>query len=89
MEKGYEKIWREKRRFILTAVSFAFLFYFLLPVSLIYFPETMNRQSFIPGVTWAWAYAFLQIIMIWLLGWLYHLKAKKLDKLTEQMIQEE
>ena len=89
MEKEYEKILREKRRFVLIAITFAFTFYFLLPVSLILFPDTMNRISFIPGVTWAWLYAFLQIMMIWLLGLLYHLKAKKLDEQTEQMIQKE
>lgn len=89
MEETYEKILREKRRFVIIAITFAFVFYFLLPVSLIFFPDTMNQTSFIPGVTWAWVYAFLQIIMIWLLGWLYHLKAKKIDEQTEQMVQEE
>lgn len=77
MKETYEKILREKLRFVMIALTFAFIFYFLLPVSLIFFPDTMNRTSIIPGVTWAWVYAFMQIIMVWLLGLLYHLKAKK------------
>ena len=89
MKETYQELMRKKKRFIIVAIIFAFLVYFMLPISLSLFPEKMNQTSFIPGVSWAWVYAFLQFIMIWLLGFIYHQKSKKLDEVIEQMIQEE
>ncbi len=89
MDKTYIQLMREKKRFIVITLSFAFLFYFMLPIGLIFFPDAMNQSSFITGVTWAWLYAFLQILMIWILSFFYHLKAKKIDRILENMTQEE
>lgn len=89
MDKDYTQLMREKKRFIVFTLSFAFLFYFMLPITLIFFPGAMNQSSFITGITWAWLYAFFQILMIWILGFFYHLKAKKIDRILENMAQEE
>lgn len=89
MDEIYMQLMQEKKRFILRALSFASLFYFMLPIALIFFTQAMNQSSFIKGVSWAWIYAFLQILMIWILGLIYHQKAKKIDRALEQMFQEE
>ena len=86
MDEKYIKLMRVKKIFLIRALSFSFIFYFMLPIGLTIFPEEMNKISFIPGMTWAWLYAFLQIIMIWILGWLYHQKAKKIDRAIEQLL---
>lgn len=85
MDEKYIQLMREKKLFLIRALSFSFVFYFMLPISLTLFPKVMNQISFIPGITWAWLYAFSQIIMIWILGWLYHQKAKKIDRTLERM----
>jgi len=85
MDDEYIRLMKEKKKFLIFALSFTFIFYFMLPVALTFFPDMMNRISFIPGVSWAWLYAFLQFVMIWILGWLYHQKAKKMDQMLEQM----
>src|SRR5699024_7010160 len=85
MDDEYIQLMQEKKKFIIIALSFMFIFYFMLPVALTFFPGVMNLISFISGVTWPWLYAFSQIVMIWILGLLYHRKAKKIDRVLEQM----
>jgi len=85
-DEEYIKLMREKKIFLIRALSFSFIYYFFLPIALTILPEEMNKISFIPGLTWAWLYAFSQIVMIWILGWLYHQKAKKIDRTIEQLL---
>ena len=89
MEERLLILIREKKRLIAPSMMLIFLFYFLLPLSLLFFPEVMNQHSVIPGVTWAWVYGFLQIPMTWVMGWMYHVKAKKFDQKIEEIIREE
>ncbi|WP_337019890.1 DUF485 domain-containing protein [Oceanobacillus massiliensis] len=87
-----EHIWRliyEKKRMMTLSLGLVFLFYFLLPLSLIFFPDVMNRISFIQGMSWAWLYGFLQIPMTWMMGWIYHVKAKIFDRKVEEIKQGE
>ncbi|WP_010650404.1 DUF485 domain-containing protein [Oceanobacillus massiliensis] len=87
-----EHIWRliyEKKRMMTLSLGLVFLFYFLLPLSLIFFPDVMNRISFIQGMSWAWLYGFLQIPMTWMMGWIYHVKAKNFDRKVEEIKQGE
>ncbi|WP_026909079.1 DUF485 domain-containing protein [Paucisalibacillus globulus] len=79
---------QSKMRFLVRAIILVFLFYFMLPLSLIFIPDAMNQTSFIPGVTWAWVYGFLQIPMTWLVGWIYHIKAKRFDQQIEKIERE-
>ena len=79
---------QSKRRFLVWSIILVFLFYFMLPLSLIFIPDAMNQTSFILGMTWAWAYGFLQIPMTWVVGWIYHVKAKKFDEQIEEIKRE-
>ena len=80
---------QEKKRFLVPMVIFLLIFYFMLPLSLTFFPELMNSNSFIHGLSWGWLYTFLQIPMTWLLGWMYHQKSKKFDKELEKIRRKE
>ncbi|WP_238985068.1 DUF485 domain-containing protein [Bacillus kwashiorkori] len=71
---------RKKNRILGPAFLFALLFYFLLPLSLMFIPDIMTRPSLFYGIPWAWLYAFLQIPMTWLLCSFYHLIAGKVEK---------
>lgn len=83
------KRWKQERRlFVLWISVLAIIFYLALPLSLAVIPHTMNKSTLF-GLSWAWVYAFLQILMTWLIGWIYWVKAKQLDQLVERMRQEE
>jgi uncharacterized membrane protein (DUF485 family) len=89
MDKAFSLLMQEKKRFLVPLLIFLLVFYFMLPLSLTFFPEVMNRMSFIHGLTWGWLYTFLQIPMTWFLGWMYHQKSKKFDRAVEKIKREE
>jgi len=85
MDDKISLIMQEKKRFLLPMLIFLLVFYFMLPLSLAFFPKAMGRMSIIPGLSWGWLYTFLQIPMTWLLGWMYHQKSKKFDRELEEI----
>lgn len=89
MEERVLALINERKRMLILTLALVFSFYFMLPLSLTFLPELMNRASFIPGLTWAWTYAFLQIPMTWLIGWIYHVKAKKFEEKLIEIKREE
>lgn len=84
---AFQQLIRAKKRFLIPATIFLLLFYFMLPVSIIVFPQVMNHPVF-SGVTPAWAFAFAQFAMVWVLGGLFYLKSKKFDRLADQVEEE-
>ncbi len=83
------KRWKQERRLFLISITvLAIIFYLAFPLSLSVIPDTMNKPA-IGNLSWAWSYAFLQVLMTWLLGWIYWIKAKQLDKLVDRIRQEE
>ena len=78
---------RKKRRLNLLAVAILCLFYCSFPTTISLFPEQMNHTSPLFNISWSWLYAFVQIIMTWVLGWVYWEKSKQLDKIVEEMKQ--
>ncbi|GIO25495.1 DUF485 domain-containing protein [Ornithinibacillus bavariensis] len=89
MDERVLELIRRKKRLLIPNLAIIFLFYFMLPLSLIFYPDFMNKKSFVTGVTWAWLYAFLQLPFVWFMVWLYHVKAKQFDRRMEETIQEE
>ncbi|MBO1005923.1 DUF485 domain-containing protein [Pseudogracilibacillus auburnensis] len=80
--------WKKERRlFLIWLTILSIIFYLSLPIALAIIPEWMNASP-IGSITWAWIYAFLQVIMTWIIGWIYWIKAKQLDKLVAQIKQE-
>ncbi|MEH7379097.1 DUF485 domain-containing protein [Bacillus sp. JJ1533] len=88
MEERILVLIRKRRHSMMYALATALLFYFLLPLSLIFIPDVMNRPSFLFHIPWAWVYAFLQIPMTWFFCSLYHVTAKKLDRQMEEFQEE-
>lgn len=80
--------WKQERRlFLIWITILALIFYLALPFSLAIIPETMNTSP-IGSLSWAWIYAFIQVIMTWIIGWIYWIKAKQLDKLVAEIKRE-
>lgn len=80
--------WRKERKRFLTIISvFTFFFFLALPLSIELFPNFMAK----PVVGWislAWLFGFMQVIVTWLLCWIYWKKAKKLDALLQEAVRE-
>lgn len=89
MEEQVIDLIRKKKRSMGLALVVALLFYFMLPLSLMFFPTIMNQPSFIQSISWAWLYAFLQIPMTWFFCWLYHHNAKKIEHQLHTLNKEE
>ncbi|WP_453990992.1 DUF485 domain-containing protein [Bacillus nitroreducens] len=88
MEERILYLIRKRKQMMVPTLAVALLFYFILPVSLIFIPDVMNRPSFIYRIPWAWLYAFLQIPMTWFLCGLYHKTATKLEKQLDDINKE-
>ncbi|MGM8366714.1 DUF485 domain-containing protein [Virgibacillus sp. W0181] len=83
-EMLFEKLLKRKKRFVIIAVVFFMSFYFLLPLSITFFPKIMN-EDFFHGLTPAWMLAFAQFIVVWSLGALYLWKAKQFNVIIEDI----
>ncbi|WMJ17841.1 DUF485 domain-containing protein [Geobacillus proteiniphilus] len=75
-----------KKRFIIPATIFFFVFYFALPV-LTSYSKALNAPAVGP-VSWAWLFAFAQFVMTWALCILYSKRAAQLDEIVEQVKRE-
>lgn len=83
------KKWKkEKKLFVYTITIIASLFYLSLPLLVAFFPREMSQPSTIFSISWAWLYAFFQVVMTWVFGWIYWVKAKQLDKLLVEIEKE-
>lgn len=71
---------RKRKRVQMILLSISLLFYFLLPLSLIFFPDVMNEPSFFYNMPRAWLYAILQIPMTWIFVGIYHEYAKRMER---------
>lgn len=89
MEETAVALIRKRRQGMGAALVVALIFYFCLPLSLIFIPEYMNLPSIFFGIPWAWFYAFLQIPMTWFFCLLYHQSAKKFETQMEQIYKED
>ncbi|NNV05105.1 DUF485 domain-containing protein [Geobacillus sp. C56-T2] len=83
---SFRALIQAKKRFIVPATVFFFVFYFTLPV-LTSYSKVLNTPAIGP-VSWAWLFAFAQFIMTWALCILYSKRAAKLDDIVEQVRQE-
>jgi len=65
-------------------LSISLLFYFLLPLSLIFIPDVMNQPSFFYKMPRTWLYAILQIPMTWVFVGIYHIMVTRLERLMRK-----
>lgn len=77
--------WKKERRMFFTKVIlFSLVFYLSLPIGIGVFPDAFTSSSPVWKISWSWLYAFLQVIMTWIIGWIYWKKAKYFDELITQ-----
>ena len=75
----FKQLLRRKAAFVIPATVFFVVYYFLLPVSVGYFPEFMD-QKVIGPVNLAYLFALSQFFVAWGIAWLYVRKAKGFDE---------
>lgn len=66
----FKDLVRAKLRFIIPATAFFLVYYFILPISVGYFPEFM-RKEVIGSINLAYLFAFSQFFMAWILAAMY------------------
>lgn len=80
---------RERKKFFIRIIVFSLIFFLSLPIGIGIFPEAFNSASPVWGISWAWLYAFLQVVMTWVIGWVYWIKAQHFDEIISKYPQED
>ena len=80
----FQKLLREKKKFIIPFTVFFLVFYFALPIMTSY--SSVLNNSFYGSITWAWVFAFAQFIMTWALCMIYSKKAARFDHLSDEVL---
>lgn len=83
---AFKQLMQSKKAFIVPATIFFMVFYMTLPI-LAGFTTWLNF-TVVGSITGAYAYAFAQFIMTWVLMHLYVSQANKWDDKVEQVLQE-
>jgi uncharacterized membrane protein (DUF485 family) len=73
-----------KSEFVIPAVITFVVFYFLLPISVGYFPQFMDKR--VGPVNLAYLFALSQFIVAWLIAALYVRGAKKFDDFGKRIM---
>jgi uncharacterized membrane protein (DUF485 family) len=80
----FQELLRQKKAFILPMALFFFGFYFLLPILAAY-TKVLTHQAIGP-IPWAWIYALLQFVLVWVCGLIYIKKSEKYDNLAVNIL---
>lgn len=81
---SFQNLLSEKRRFIVPISIFFMAFFFALPIMTSY-SKVLNQEAF-GGINWAWIFAAGQFIMTWTLVTVYSSRAKKFDRMVDEII---
>jgi uncharacterized membrane protein (DUF485 family) len=76
---------RRKAKFVVPATIIFVTYYFLLPLSVGYFPELMNKKVLGP-VNVAYLYALSQFFMAWTIAFLYLWVAQRFDEMGKLVV---
>lgn len=83
---AFQDLMQRKKRFIIPATIFFFIYYMGLPV-LAGFTTVLNAQV-IGALSLAWIYALSQFVMTWVLLHLYVNRANKWDDIVDRVREE-
>lgn len=75
----FKRLLLAKVEFVIPAVIAFVVYYFLLPISVGYFPKFMDQR--IGPVNLAYLFALSQFFVAWVIAWLYVRAARKFDDL--------
>ena len=81
----FRQLLKAKAAFIVPATIFFIAFYFLLPISVGYFPKFMDKRVLGP-VNIAYLFALSQFFVAWGIAWMYVRKASKFDEQSKQLL---
>jgi len=74
-----------RAEFVIPAVIAFVVYYFLLPISVGYFPQFMDKR--VGPVNLAYLFALSQFFVAWLIAWLYVRAARKFDDFGSRIMQ--
>ncbi|MCL2471937.1 MAG: DUF485 domain-containing protein [Propionibacteriaceae bacterium] len=81
---SFKKFQTARKKFTIPITIAFFIFYLGLPI-LAGFTKVLTHK--VAGeITWAWVYAFAQFIMTWGLCMFYLYKAKRFDKMNDDVL---
>jgi uncharacterized membrane protein (DUF485 family) len=81
----FKRLLAARVKFVIPAVIVFVVYYFLLPISVGYFPQFMDKR--IGPVNLAYLFALSQFFVAWLIAWLYVRAARKFDEFGSRIIQ--
>jgi len=84
---AFKDLMATKRAFIIPAVVFFVIYYFMLPTLVGYAPQFMATKV-IGVVNLAYLFALSQFFMAWTVAWLYVRAANNFDSLAKDIIKE-
>ncbi|MDQ0246966.1 uncharacterized membrane protein (DUF485 family) [Bacillus fengqiuensis] len=80
----FQELLKRKKAFILPMTLFFFGFYFLLPILAAY-TKVLTHQA-VGHIPWAWVYALMQFVLVWVCGFVYIKKSEKYDNLAANIL---
>ncbi len=84
----FQKLLRDKRRFIVPAMIFFIVYYFALPV-LVGYAQPLMKTRVLGPVNLAYLFALSQFFMAWIIAALYVRAANRFDRQAREIIAED
>ncbi|HEY6968544.1 MAG TPA: DUF485 domain-containing protein [Candidatus Angelobacter sp.] len=81
----FKQLLKAKTRFIVPATIFFIVYYFLLPWSVGYHPQFMDKRVWGP-VNIAYLFALSQFFVSWIIAWLYVRAARHFDEAAARIL---
>lgn len=85
--REFKDLMATKRTFVIPALVFFIVYYFLLPILVGYAPQFMATKV-IGVVNLAYLFALSQFFMAWTVAWLYVKAANNFDRLAKDIIKQ-
>ncbi|CEH27869.1 DUF485 domain-containing protein [Aneurinibacillus migulanus] len=80
----FQELIQKKKEFIIPMSIFFFVFYFTLPILAAY-TDILTKQA-MGHITWAWVYALMQFVLVWVCGYVYVKKSEKFDISAKEIL---
>lgn len=84
----FQKLVKKKKRFLIPAIVFFLVYYFLLPIFAGWAKSLMGWRV-VGQITFGYLFALSQFAMVWVLCWIYVRKSSEFDQLAEQLVRDE
>jgi uncharacterized membrane protein (DUF485 family) len=82
----FKQLLKAKAAFVIPATIFFIVYYFLLPISVGYYPKFMDKRVLGP-VNIAYLFALSQFFVAWAIAWLYVRAARGFDSHAKRILE--